>query len=149
MDVHVPVATNLIPAHSEVHRKRSTWTAPTVIALLALASVLAHLALRFLFNVPRIAWQAPLILALIAGGLPLLVPLTRKLLALEFGSDHLAGISIVTSVVLGEYLVGVIVILMLSGERRWNNSPAREPPRFSMRSPDECRKPHIEEPGLV
>ena len=67
------------------------------------------------FNVPRTVWQAPLILALIAGGLPLLVPLTQKLLAREFGSDHLAGVSIVTSVVLGEYLVGVIVILMLSG----------------------------------
>jgi heavy metal translocating P-type ATPase len=34
---------------------------------------------------------------------------------MEFGSDHLAGISIITSVALGEYLVGVIVILMLSG----------------------------------
>ena len=68
-----------------------------------------------MFDVPRVAWQAPLILALIAGGLPLLVPLTRELLAKEFGSDHLAGVSIVTSVILGEYLVGVIVILMLSG----------------------------------
>ena len=115
MDVPVPMATNLTPAHTEGHRKPSTWTTPTVIALLALASVLSHLVLRYLFNVPRIVWQAPLILALIAGGLPLLVPLTRKLLAREFGSDHLAGISIVTSVVLGEYLVGVIVILMLSG----------------------------------
>ena len=52
---------------------------------------------------------------LVAGGLPLLVPLTRKLLSREFGSDHLAGISIITSAILGEYLVGVIVILMLSG----------------------------------
>ena len=93
----------------------SKWTAPTVIALLAVASVLSHLVLRYLLDVPRVAWQAPLIVALIAGGLPLLVPLTRKLLAGEFGSDHLAGVSIVTSVILGEYLVGVIVILMLSG----------------------------------
>jgi heavy metal translocating P-type ATPase len=41
--------------------------------------------------------------------------LGQKLLEREFGSDHLAGISILTSVILGEYLVGVIVILMLSG----------------------------------
>jgi heavy metal translocating P-type ATPase len=41
--------------------------------------------------------------------------LTRKLFAREFGSDHLAGISIITSVILGEYLVAAIVILMLSG----------------------------------
>lgn len=61
------------------------------------------------------AWQLPLIVVLIVGGLPLLVPLARKLFALEFGSDHLAGISIVSSAILGEYVVGVIVILMLSG----------------------------------
>ena len=115
MDVHVPLATNLTPSRTDGRRNPSTWTAPTVIALLALAGVLSHLVLRYLLNVPRFFWQLPLILALIAGGLPLLVPLTRKLLAREVGSDHLAGVSIVTSVVLGEYLVGVIVILMLSG----------------------------------
>ena len=115
MEVQVPVAASLPAERAEGPRKPSKWTAPTVIALLAVASILSHLILRYLLDVPRVAWQAPLILALIAGGLPLLVPLTRKLLAMEFGSDHLAGISIITSVALGEYLVGVIVILMLSG----------------------------------
>ncbi len=57
----------------------------------------------------------PLIVVLIIGGAPLLVTLIQKLFAREFGSDHLAGISIVTSVILGEYLVAAIVILMLSG----------------------------------
>ena len=33
----------------------------------------------------------------------------------EFGSDLLAGISIVVSVILGEYLAGTLVVLMLSG----------------------------------
>ncbi len=33
----------------------------------------------------------------------------------EFGSDLLAGLSIVTSAVIGEYLAGSIVVLMLSG----------------------------------
>ena len=33
----------------------------------------------------------------------------------QFGADHLAGISIVASVLLGEYLAGTIVALMLSG----------------------------------
>jgi heavy metal translocating P-type ATPase len=116
------------PAHLETDREApgtarpntppnrpSIWTAPTLIAILAIASIFLHLILRYLFHVPRAAWQAPLIVALIAGGIPLIVPLTRKILAREFGSDHLAGISIITSVFLGEYLVGVIVILMLSG----------------------------------
>ena len=93
----------------------SRWTMPPLVALLALAGILCHLVLRYGVNVTRIAWQAPLILVLIIGGLPLLVPLTRKLFSGEFGSDHLAAISIVTAVILGEYLVGVIVILMLSG----------------------------------
>jgi len=115
MDVHVPAAASLPAELAERHKQASKWTAPTVIALLAIASILSHLVLRYVLGVPRLAWQAPLIVALLAGGLPLLVPLTRKLLAGEFGSDHLAGISIITSVILGEYLVGVIVVLMLSG----------------------------------
>ncbi len=41
--------------------------------------------------------------------------LARKLWAREFGSDLLAGISILSSVLLGQYLVGSIIVLMLSG----------------------------------
>ncbi len=41
--------------------------------------------------------------------------LGKKLWAREFGSDLLAGISILTSVALEQYLVGCIVVLMLSG----------------------------------
>jgi heavy metal translocating P-type ATPase len=115
MDVHVPIVGRLAPERVEEHEKPSTWTTPTLIALLAVGSIVLHLLLRYVFNAPRTAWQVPLMLTLLAGGLPLLVRLTRKLLQGEFGSDHLAGISIVTSVILGEYLVGVIVILMLSG----------------------------------
>jgi heavy metal translocating P-type ATPase len=91
------------------------WTGPTVIAFFAVATIFLHLVFRYLLGLPKAIWQAPLIAALLIGGVPLLMPLTRKLFAREFGSDHLAGISIITSVVLGEYLVGVIVILMLSG----------------------------------
>lgn len=115
MEVNVATAGMLPLEPSGVHKQSSTWTAPTLIALLALAAILLHLVLRYISNAPRTAWQAPLIVALIAGGLPLILRLTRKLLQREFGSDHLAGVSIITSVILGEYLVGVIVILMLSG----------------------------------
>lgn len=91
------------------------WTKPNNIALFTLSGIVLHLFLRYFLNSPRIVWQAPLIAVLLIGGVPLLVPLTRKLFAREFGSDHLAGISIVTSVILREYLVAAIVILMLSG----------------------------------
>ena len=57
----------------------------------------------------------PLITMLVAGGIPLVGDLILKLAAGTFGSDLLAGISIVTSVILGEYLAGVLVVLMLSG----------------------------------
>jgi heavy metal translocating P-type ATPase len=59
--------------------------------------------------------QLPLLAALVLGGVPLVLDLLGKLLAREFGSDLLAGISIVTSVLLGEYLAGSLVVLMLSG----------------------------------
>lgn len=91
------------------------WTTPTLIALLAIACIFLHLLLRYSFHVSQAGWRAPLILTLLVGGLPLVVRLGKKLVEREFGSDHLAGISIITSVILGEYLVGVIVILMLSG----------------------------------
>ena len=57
----------------------------------------------------------PLVLMLLAGGIPLVGDLAAKLVTGSFGSDLLAGISIVTSVILGEYLAGVLVVLMLSG----------------------------------
>ena len=96
-------------------KRNLAWNSPTIIALLAIAAIVLHLVLRYAFNTSKISSQAPLILALVVGGIPLLVQLVRKVLTGQFGSDHLAGISIITSVVLGEYLVGVIVILMLSG----------------------------------
>jgi heavy metal translocating P-type ATPase len=71
--------------------------------------------LRYGFGTPRLWWEIPLFAVLALGGVPLVFTLSRKLLAREFGSDLLAGISIVTSVVLGEYLVGCVVVLMLSG----------------------------------
>ncbi|HYM10466.1 MAG TPA: heavy metal translocating P-type ATPase [Bryobacterales bacterium] len=93
----------------------STYRSDTYIALLATAGILLHLALRYAFRASGAAWRAPLYVTLLLGGAPLLLRLLRKLLAREFGSDLLAGVSIVTSVLLGQYLVGSIVVLMLSG----------------------------------
>jgi heavy metal translocating P-type ATPase len=59
--------------------------------------------------------ELPLVIMLVAGGVPLVWELLTKVWAGTFGSDLLAGLSIVTSVVLGEYLAGVLVVLMLSG----------------------------------
>jgi cation transport ATPase len=91
------------------------WTDSSTIAIFTTAGILLHLVLRYFLHAPKAAWQVPLIAVLLLGGVPLLLPLGRKLLEREFGADHLAGISIATSVILGQYLVGAIVILMLSG----------------------------------
>jgi heavy metal translocating P-type ATPase len=87
----------------------------TVIAGLAVVAILVHLALRFGFHSPPDHHRIPLLVALLVGGLPLLYDLLRKLLKREFGSDLLGGISVVTSVLLGEYLAGSIIVLMLAG----------------------------------
>jgi heavy metal translocating P-type ATPase len=92
----------------------------TAIAALAGLAIALHLVVRFglhsslaLHGIP-IA-EAPLLAALVFGGAPLVIELLIQLLRREFGSDLLAGISIVASVFLGQYLAGTFVVLMLSG----------------------------------
>ena len=87
----------------------------TAIALLALSAIVAHLALRFVWHASDGIARAPLLLALVAGGGPLVIVLARQLLKGQFGSDLLAGISILTAAWLGEYLIAAVVVLMLSG----------------------------------
>jgi heavy metal translocating P-type ATPase len=86
-----------------------------LIAVLAIAAIVVHLAIKWLsgFSADQANW--PLLVALGLGGVPLVWELLRKLFRAEFGSDLLAGISIVTAVILGEYLAGTLVVLMLSG----------------------------------
>ena len=86
-----------------------------VIAALSIAAIVWHLVLRFGFSSSPGTYQVPLLTTLVLGGLPLLYDLLLKLLRREFGSDLLGGISIITSVLLGEYLAGSIIVLMLAG----------------------------------
>ena len=86
-----------------------------LIALLAIVAIVVHLVMRFGFRLGEPARDYPLWATLALGGAPLVWELLLKLLKREFGSDLLAGISIVTSVILGEYLAGALVVLMLSG----------------------------------
>lgn len=85
------------------------------IAVLSILSIAAHLVLRFGFHSGILAQEIPLWIALGLGGSYLVFGLARKALAREFGSDLLAGFSIITAVILHEYLAGTIVVLMLSG----------------------------------
>jgi len=82
---------------------------------LAVVGILTHLILRWGFDVSGAAKALPLYIVLVAGGVPLVLSLAIKLVRREFGSDLLAGISIVAAVLLEEFLAGALVVLMLSG----------------------------------
>ncbi len=85
------------------------------IAGLSVLAIVGHLVLRFGFSVEATLFNAPLWIAYLFGGVPLVWGLLGNLWRREFGSDLLAGLSIVTALLLGEYLAGTLVILMLSG----------------------------------
>lgn len=92
----------------------------TLIAVFTVLMLIGHIWLRFaLPDTETRDWQHPsswpLLAALFIGGVPLIWELVSGMLRGQFGSDLLAGISIITSLWLGEYLAGAIVVLMLSG----------------------------------
>lgn len=101
-------------ATPELHRawlsRMQAW-----VAAVALAALAIHFGARLWMESPPSALvQGPLLAALAAGVL-LLHDLAKKLLAGQLSSDLLAGASIMASVLLGEYLVGTIIVLMLAG----------------------------------
>src|SRR5437899_10868639 len=92
------------PPAASVARSRETY-----IAILALLGISVHLIARYLVGAPPLVSLTPLYITLVIGGIPLLIELARRLLVREFGADLLAGISVVVSVLLREYLVDSIV----------------------------------------
>lgn len=93
----------------------SMFSKESVIALFAVIGISLHLLLRFGTALPDMQATIPLYAVLAFGGVPLVFDLLVKLFRREFGSDLLAGLSIITSILLGEYLAGSLVVLMLSG----------------------------------
>lgn len=85
------------------------------IAIISIVTIIAHLILRFGMDATPETARIPLYICLVLGGTPLVFELMMKAFRKEFGSDLLAGISIVTAVLLHEHLAGSIVVLMLSG----------------------------------
>jgi heavy metal translocating P-type ATPase len=103
---------------TELKPDRRTATAEARIAIASACGIGLHLVLRAGLPSGAVPWSvvtAPLWFVLAVGGVPLLKALVSSLVRGQFGADWLAGISVVTAVWLGEYLVGAIVILMFSG----------------------------------
>ena len=85
------------------------------IAALAIVNITLYLILQYLFTNLQGYAPYPLYITHFIGGGILVFDLLKKLIAFQFGSDLLAGLSIVTAILLGEYLAGSLVVLMLSG----------------------------------
>lgn len=100
------------------------------IAILAIISITTHLVLQYLIPGFQSYSLYPLYLNLVLGGGILVFDLVRKLITLKFGSDLLAGMSIVTAVLLEEYLAGSLVVLMLSGGETLENYAIRTASRM-------------------
>ena len=112
-------AQSLSPSAELGHAALGWWPGAAArasgIAALAIAGILTHLALRWGSDASPVVKTLPLYVVLVGGGVPLVLSLALKLVRGEFGSDLLAGISIVAAVLLQEYLAGALVVLMLSG----------------------------------
>ena len=67
------------------------------------------------FQQPPATADLPLQALLVLGGVPLVLRLAWRAVHGEFGADHLAGVSILGSIALHEYLAGSFVVLMLAG----------------------------------
>jgi len=117
---HQPPVRRFWESVAILHRRRTT-----VIAVFSAIAILVHLVLRFALRASLGISQIPLLVVLVFGGIPLVYELAKNLLRREFGSDLLAGISIITSVLLNEYLAGAIVVLMLSGGEALENYALR------------------------
>jgi len=103
------------PQASSISTADGQFRRDLLIAAVAITGIAAHLTLRFGFGSHGLAQAFPLYVVLVFGGLPLIFRLIQKSLARGFGSDLLAGISIIASALMGQFLVGSIVVLMLSG----------------------------------
>lgn len=115
-----PITGTLGKAASQPNYSRETW-----MALFVLLCIAAHLLMRYAFHGEPQQAGWPLYVAL-AGGLPLLFDLAKNLFRGQFGSDLIAGVSIVSAVLMGEYLVAAVVVLMLSGGQALENYASRK-----------------------
>jgi heavy metal translocating P-type ATPase len=115
---------------------------PPVILVIVLVAVLAGVALWLAraYMAADIAWAAAVVLALI----PLTVSVARDLLNRETGVDLIALLAMAGSLVLGQYLAGAVVGLMLSGgqalERYASSRARRELSALLARAPREAHR---------
>ncbi|HDS3848045.1 heavy metal translocating P-type ATPase [Legionella pneumophila] len=81
------------------------------ITIYSIIAIVLYIIMKII-NVPYI--NVPLILTIIIGGLPLFIQISIKLVQGDLGADTLAALSLITGVILHEYLAACLIILMLA-----------------------------------
>lgn len=85
---------------------------PEIITVAALAGLLLY----GLFRLSGLAFfRWPLYIVLGASVIPLVFQVLKKALRKDFGADILAVAALLTSLALGEYLAGTLIVLMMAG----------------------------------
>lgn len=96
-----------------------------LVALAALGGVVAGFVLWALGRGAAADWSWAATTALLLA--PLTVSVVRSLLRKNVGVDAIALVSMAGALILGEYLAGAVVALMLAGEMRSRRRPTAAP----------------------
>lgn len=92
-----------------------TWLLVILLASIVLYFLIGLGSFKEVYHIR--AKDIPLVAAIIICGIPFVFQILLKLFKGDLGADSLAALAVITSVYLGEYLAGTIVLLMIgSGE---------------------------------
>ena len=89
-----------------------------ILFIIALLAILLHFILKGMHLDPFYSYPIEnlvLLAAIFIGAIPIFIEIFLKMLEGDFGADLLAVLSIITGVVLGEYLAATLIVVMLSG----------------------------------
>lgn len=118
------------------------------IAILAILSITAYIILYYFIPELKTSADLPLYVTLGLGGGILVFDLLSKLITFRFDSDLLAGLSIITAILLEQYLAGSLVVLMLSGGKTIENYAIRTASKMldllAKRAPTTAHRKHGE-----
>ena len=138
---------------------RSQWlrsfvsTRDGVIASAALLAILWYLLARFIFDLQGIIADSALIIVVVIGGLPLLLHVLKEAIRTRGGADTLAAVSIITAVLLGDWLIAAIIVLMLSGGEALEEAATRRATgtldALARRAPTTAHKVNPETSGTI
>jgi len=102
-------------------KNRSFLSGHMILVIVALIAIVAYLLL------PEGKWRdAPLLVVIATGSIPILWQIIKKLINLDLGADILAAIALITATILGEYLAAVLIIIMLAGGQELENYAMRK-----------------------